>query len=93
MKKCLIFIFILFFCGLPKEQEKSDSWYLTIGKNEIEVVYDQFGNAYMKQYIRLDKKVWIYIPFKGQFEAETNNDIIQYTGAAVKKVSYRNVIR
>lgn len=76
----LIIILFLFFSGKVPTEKTPPDWYLEIGGDTIEVYSDQFGNSYLKQYIRLDKKAWLYIPFKGQYDTDFENDIMQYTG-------------
>jgi hypothetical protein len=72
MKK-LICIALLFFVSCKAQKQSSseeEKTYILIDGNHVEMVADEFGNQYLKQFIS-DQPVYIPFPFETEEESDS----------------------
>jgi hypothetical protein len=82
MKKILLLMLIFVSCKTQEEISfKEEKTYILIDGNHVEMVADEFGNQYLKQYPCNDTP--IYIPFP--FETEEESDSLRSLQAKIPK--------
>lgn len=81
MKKILLLALIFVSCKAQKEvsSEEEEKTYIIVDGNHIEMVADEFGNQYLKQYS--SENMPIYIPFP--FETESAQDSLNSLHAKI----------
>jgi len=71
MKKILLLALIFVSCKAQKDvSSEEEKTYILIDGNHVEMVADEFGNQYLKQYS--SENMPVYIPFP--FETESTED-------------------
>lgn len=76
MKKILLLALIFVSCKAQKEvSSDEEKTYIIVDGNHIEMVADEFGNQYLKQYPCGDVPVYIPFPFETEDELDSLNSL------------------
>lgn len=78
MRNILILALILLSCKAQKPsspEPEEDKVYILVDGEHVEMVADEFGNQYLKQYVQ--DSVHIFIPFPFETEEEDSLRILQ----------------